>query len=183
MPDPEDLLVPVAALDGVAAHKGVVLIAEHGPVEEAVLAPDVHELILNGSAGEDQFVPRLVSQGMHRLGLLCVVGLDPLALIADDHVGIVLLQRIEDTLAPCGLVVDHGHPALLEAVPLQIAQGLQPLPLVSQERPARDREGRILIQLLRPDRHHRCGSDHEDPLDHLLLPERTHDGDGRQGFA
>ena len=41
--------------------------------------------------------------------LLCIVALDSLALIADDHVCVPFIQCVKDAFSPCGFVIDNGY--------------------------------------------------------------------------
>ena len=108
-------LTPVeASHDGVSVSELIEVLSEDRRIQEAVLAVDVDRIVLHWRPREDQLISCLVSQLVHRLALSCVVSLDSLAFVSDDHVRIELLQRLEDSVSPCGLVVDHGHLECLE---------------------------------------------------------------------
>ena len=108
-------LTPVkTSHDGVSVPELVEVLSEDRRVQETVLTVYVDRIILHWRPREDQLVSCLVSQLVHGLALSCVVGLDSLALVRDDHVRIELLQSLKDPVPPCGLVVDHGHLECLE---------------------------------------------------------------------
>ena len=69
-----DLLSVEAAHDGVSVSEGVEVLAEDGTVEETVLTENVHRFILYRGAGQDQLVPGLIAQAVHRLALFAVMG-------------------------------------------------------------------------------------------------------------
>ena len=96
----DDLLAVEAAHLAVAAAEGVEVRPEDGRVEEAVLTENVHRLVLHRGAGENQLIPGLVAQLVHRFALGRIVGLDALALVGDDQVGIVLQQLFKDAVSP-----------------------------------------------------------------------------------
>jgi hypothetical protein len=100
-------VISVAHHVEVAVSKAVKAAAKDGGVEEFVLAEHVQRLVGNDRAGERQPILRCRADAVHRLACRNVVGLDLVALIADNHVGLpgqnLLLQP------PRRFVVDHGN--------------------------------------------------------------------------
>ena len=148
----DDLFLIETAHDGVSVPELIEVCPEDLRIQEAILAEDVDRIILDRSSGKDQLVSCLVSELMDRLALRCIMGLDPLTLVADNHVRIVLLQFFKDSRAPGALVIDHGHLQCFERKLHQIVELLDPLALLSQERPAGIFKVREFLKLFRPHR-------------------------------
>ena len=98
-----------SAHDGISVSELIEVRSEDCRVKEAVLAIQVDCIILHRSSGQDKFVLCLVAQFVHRFGLLCIVTLNSLAFIADDHVCVPFIQCVKDAFSPCGFVIDNGY--------------------------------------------------------------------------
>ena len=179
----DDLLAIEAAHHGVAVAESVEVGAEDGRVEEAVLTENVHRLVLHRGAGENQLVPGLVAQLVHRLALGCIVGLDALALVRDDQVGIVLQQLFKDAIPPRRFVVDDGHLEALEGKCFEIGEGLETLGFCAQQRLDRVPEVGIVCKFFRPDGADGGGGYDQHSLDLAEFVPGPGDGDGCQGLA
>ena len=178
-----DLLTVEPAHHTVPPPEGVEIHAEDGGVEETILAEDVHRLVLHRGAGEDQLVPGLVPQLMHSLALGGIVGLDALALIGDDQVGVIGQEPVEDVLPPGGLVIDDGHLQCLEGELVQVIQCLDAGFLVTEQHLDGVLEIGVVVELLRPDGADAGGRYDQHLLDLAHLVPGPDRGDGRQGLA
>ena len=172
-----------ASHHGVAAAEGVVILAEDGGVQKAVLAENVHRVILHRGAGENQLVPGPVAQAVHGLALSGVEGLDALALIAYNEVGVKGLQALKDALSPCRFVVDHRHPQRRERPLFQVIQFLEALRFGTQQGAHGVGEVSILLELFGPHGAHTGGGHDEHPLQVAQLVAGSGHGDGGQGLA
>ena len=170
VPIPDDLPLFKAAHHAVPVFEGVEVQAKNRGVEESVLTEDVDGLILHRRSRKDELVPGFVPQLVHGLALGGVVCLDALALISYDEVGIVVQQGLEDSLPPCGFVVDHGHLQVGVGEAHQIMQFLQALRLCPQHRADGVRKSGIVLKLFRPYGADACGGHNQHPLDlaHLV---------------
>ena len=120
---------------------------------------------------------------MHGLALGCIVGLDALALIGDDQVGIVLHQLFKDAIPPRRFVVDDSHFETLEGERFEVGEGLEALGLCAQQRLDRVPEVGIVCKLFRPDGADGSGGHDQHPLDLAEFVPGPGDGDGGDGLA
>ena len=81
--------------------------AEDGLIKEAILAEHVQFPVCDDRPGQEQLVPCLVPQVVHRFRLRRASFLEFVSLIGDDEVGIVGQQLIFEP--PCALVVHHHN--------------------------------------------------------------------------
>ena len=148
----DDLFFIETAHDGVSVPELIKVCTEDLRIQKAVLTEDVDRIVLDRRSGKYQLIPCLVSEFMYCLTLRCIVSFYPLALIADDHVRIVLFQLFKDSGTPGALIIDHGHLQCFEWKLHQIVELLDPLALLPQERPAGIFKVREFLKLFRPHR-------------------------------
>ena len=100
-------IIPIAHHVEIAVAEQVKAAAEHGRVGEFVLAEHVNGLVGDDRAGEQQAIGHPRAQPVQRLAGGDVVGLNLVALVADNAIrpprGQLLFQ------APCALVIHHQY--------------------------------------------------------------------------
>ena len=171
-------VVAIAHHVEVVVAEQVETVAVDRRVGEFVLAEYVDGLVGDDRAGEQQAVFRLRAQPVQRPARGDVVGLDLVALVADDAVrlpcGKFLLQ------APRGFVVHHQY---LQGGPVHVADG------VGLARAGAGEHGEVVVEsgeafkLVLPHTEDGQRRDHQQALDARLLPERTYDGDGGERLS
>ena len=109
LPVTDNLVLIEAAHDGVLVAEGVETRPEDTAVEESILGEDVHSIVLDWSAGEDEFVRCRIAEAVHRLALGRIMRLYPLALVCHYEVWFPSGQSLKNALAPCAFVINDCH--------------------------------------------------------------------------
>ena len=111
------------------------------------------------------------------------MGLDTLALVGDDQVGIVLQQLFKDAIPPRRFVVYDGYLEALEGKRFEVGEGLEALGLCTKQRFDRVPEVGVVCKLFRPDGADGGGGHDQHPLDLAEFVPGPGDGDGGQRLA
>ena len=171
-------IIAIAHHVEIAVAEQVKAAAEHGRVGEFVLAEHVDGLVGDDRAGEQQAIGHPRAQPVQRLAGGDVVGLNLVALVADDAVrpphGQLLFQ------APCAFIVHHQH--------LQRRAGHMPDSVRLSCAGAFQHGKRVVVirefaEFVLPHAENGQRRDHQQPLNALLLPETAHDGNGGERLA
>ena len=171
-------IIAIAHHVEIAVAEQVEAAAEYGGIGEFVLAEHVDGLVGDDRAGEQQAIGHPRAQPVQRLAGGDIVGLDLVALVADDAVrfprGQLLFQ------APCAFIIHHQY--------LQRRTGHMPDGVRLPRAGALQHGERIVVirefaKFVLPHAENGQRRDHQQTLNALLLPETAHDGDSRERLA
>ena len=171
-------IIAIAHHVEIAVAEQVEAAAEYGGIGEFVLAEHVDGLVGDDRAGKQQAIGHPRTQPVQRLAGGDIVGLNLVALVADDAIRLPRSQLLFQ--APCALVIHHQH--------LQRRAGHMPDGVRFPRAGALQHGERIVVirefaEFVLPYAKNGQRRDHQQALNALLLPETAYDGDGGERFA